>query len=143
LDETTSTMIVAGRVEAVYLDCICKDEESRFGTAVQVSQKGFKVKGSERKGVTAYFDVGRILAYNEELTALRQALPERVFTENAFKGNGRYQLACYDVNGNRWTNYPRRTEQLLLLLDAVQIIERLNLSAAETKPASIGNFVVM
>ena len=117
----TGPLIDSRRVEAIFQDCLFKDEEIKDGKPIEgtyIPAEGITCKVG--------FHPARLESYREEVKHMLEGLPlqfrsinptrKALAIESSENGGGwSFREACNDRNGVQWTGFQQRMEQLFQL----------------------------
>jgi hypothetical protein len=98
-----TTKLNADRVNEIFLDCLFKEGEDHENHVVA---EGIKSKVG--------FHPERLEGHREEIFGMLKELPEE-FMKTSDLGGWSFLNACLDKDGNQWTGFHQRMEQLFQL----------------------------
>ncbi len=99
---STTTVLNAERVNAIFMDCLFRDGED--------TSKHVKAEGIVRN---VGFHPERLESHRAEVEAMLNELPEQFHKKSG--GGWSFLNACNDKHGNQWTGLHQRMEQLFQL----------------------------
>lgn len=100
-------MLTAEKVDEIFKDCLFREEEIKNGKSIK---EPIKVEGL----VNDFgFHPDRVNEHEEEIKSLLRELPDQFFKDGG--GGWSFLNLCNDKNGNQWTDFHARMEQLVCL----------------------------
>ena len=120
-NEEVESPLQASRVEAIFHDCLFRNEEIE-----ESGQEALLETALEAEGITqnAAFHPEKVKEHKGEISRMLDELPDH-FKESGGGGMS-FVNACYDKRGRQWTGFHRTMEQLFQLGIAIERVESLS-----------------